>query len=42
MFPVPEKKEKNKVKQSELEVTVITKMKKQFMLKLANSFYERY
>ena len=36
------KRKKNKLKQSEIEVKMIIKMKKKFMLKLTNSFYERY
>ena len=36
------KGEKNKLKQCEIEVKMIVKMKKQFKLRLVNSFYERY
>ena len=42
IFPVPEKKEKNKLKQSEIKVKMIIRMKKQFMDKFINSFYGRY
>ena len=38
ILPVPSKKERNKQKQFEIEVKMIIKMKKQFILKLANSF----
>ena len=42
IFPVPEKKEENKLKQSEIKVKMIIRMKKQFMDKFINSFYGRY
>ena len=41
-FQYLKKKEKNKLKQSEIEVKMIIKMDKQFLLELANNFYERY
>ena len=43
IFPVPEKKgKKNKLKQSEIKVKKIIRMKKQFMVKFINSFYGQY
>ena len=40
IFPVPRNKEKNSLKRSEIEVNIILKRKKQFMLRLANSFHQ--
>ena len=41
-FQYLRKRGKNKLKQSEIKVKKIIRMKKQFMVKFINSFYGRY